>query len=304
MWRLAPNVQIQTFVHYRAKDGELQPIQITINEDGYRGRKPTEVNGRKVARVLCLGDSNFFGYPLDDSQAFPQVLANAVTRELPQRPVEVINGGVPGYSTVQGRLWHARMFAHTERDVLLLSFLNNDAWPQPRTDDASLRWYGSAWYSVSVLIHHSQLVCWLERWIFAASAKSREVPRVPLDEFAQNYESFIREAGKAAVIIVDYRAYRQYEPYSQKLRELAREKGVTYVSVAELIEQEMKEGHALARYPELAKRVQGRWGGLLLQRPYLWYFAEYYPEHLNELGVALLADHMAPLVAAALESRN
>ena len=43
--------------------------------------------------------------------------------------------------------------------------------------------------------------------------------------------------------------------------------------------------------------VKERWGGdHLAQHPYLTYFAEMKPEHLNEVGVALIADKVCDIL--------
>jgi len=130
------------------------------------------------------------------------------------------------------------------------------------------------------------------------------VPRVPRDQFVREYESFLTAAkqAQARVIVVDHRAYPEYEPYSRELQRLAQRHAVEYVPVAERLAERLKNLQTVEEYPDLAQRAYRRWGDMLGQRPYLWYYAEYYPEHLNELGVAWLADQIAPLIRARLEA--
>ena len=60
---------------------------------------------------------------------------------------------------------------------------------------------------------------------------------------------------------------------------------------------QLRDPRGLDPYRHLGERVARRWGpGMLQQHPYLWYFAEYSPEHLNEVGVAWLADRIAPML--------
>jgi lysophospholipase L1-like esterase len=303
LWRLVPNTRVTTSNHHHVPAGERQPVRITINDEGYRGIKAGGGDA-SAFRVLCLGDSNFFGYPLDDQFVFPRVLQDALTRGQPSRPIEVINGGVPGYSVVQGRQWYLDRFAQHRFDVILLSYLNNDAWLQPQTDTQLIERYASSSYSVSKLLQRSQLVSRLTSWLVPTVPPAEYVPRVPLDEFARSYEFFL-EAAKSRttrVIIVDYRAYPEYEPYSRQLRDLAQRYSVDYVPVAERVAERLKDLQTVKEYPELAERAYRRWGELLGQRPDLWYYAEYYPEHLNELGVAWLANQVALLIGPQLES--
>jgi lysophospholipase L1-like esterase len=304
LWRLVPNTQITTSNHHHAPGGQRQPVQITINSEGYRGRKLSGGQDDSTFRVLCLGDSNFFGYPLDDQYAFPQALEHALTRDKPARPIEVLNGGVPGYTVVQGKQWYWDRFRQHRFHVILLSYLNNDAWLQPQTDAQLIARYASASYAVSKLLQHSQLVSRMGSWLSPTVPTSEYVPRVPRDEFVRDYEFFLESAKQAQtrVIVVDHRAYPEYEPYSRELQGLAQRYAVDYVPVAERLTERLKNLQTVTEYPELAQRAHRRWGKLLGQRPYLWYYAEYYPEHLNELGVAWLADQIAPLIRTQLEA--
>ncbi len=303
LWRLVPGSQVTTSNHHHAPAGERQPVRITINGAGYRGREVSLAGDGSALRVLCLGDSNFFGYPLDDQFVFPHALENALTRSLPSRPIHVINGGVPGYTVVQGRQWYLERFGRHRFDVILLSYLNNDAWLQPQTDAQLIERYASASYSASKLLQHSQLVSRLTSWLAPVVSPSEYVPRVPLDQFVRYTEFFLETAQsrQMRVIIVDHRAYPEYEPYSRQLQALAQRYSADYVPVAERIAKRLKDLQTVTEYPELAELAYRRWGELLGQRPYLWYYAEYYPEHLNELGVAWLADQIAPLIRAKLE---
>jgi len=295
LWRLVPGTRVTTSNHHCAPGGERQTVRITINDQGYRGRTRPVGDEGTAFRVLCLGDSNFFGYPLDDQFVFPQVLENALRRGAPGRPVHVINGGVPGYTIAQGRRWYAEKFADQRYDVILLSYLNNDAWLQPQTDAELFARYDSLSYSVAKLLQHSQLASRMTAWLVPAVAPEQYVPRVPRDEFVRDYESLIdaAQSRQSRVIIVDHRAYPEYEPYSRQLQELARRRGVDYCPVAEQVAQRLKDLPTVEQYREQAERAYRRWGELLGQRPYLWYYAEYYPEHLNELGAAWLADQIA-----------
>lgn len=304
LWRLVPRTRVITSNHHHAPAGERQPVRITINDAGYRGRDAGVGDDGSAFRILCLGDSNFFGYPLDDQFAFPCVLENALARGLPGRPIHVFNGGVPGYTVVQGRPWYLDRFDQHHFDVILLSYLNNDAWLQPQTDAQLIERYSSTSYSASKLLQRSQLVSRLTGWLAPAVSPSQYVPRVPLDEFKQHCEFFLETAKsrQTRAIIVDYRAYPEYEPYSRQLQDLAQRYGVDYVPVAERVAERLKDLQTVTEYPELAERAYRRWGDLLGQRPHLWYYAEYYPEHLNELGVAWLADQIAPRIRAQLKS--
>lgn len=294
LWSLEPDTQLTSFNHHFRPGGEKQPIRITINSDGYRGAKLNEADST-ATRVLCLGDSNFFGYPLDDADTFPAVLEGTLNRHCPENRWMVINGGVPGYSVVQGWRWYQSKFQSKQFDVLLLSFLNNDAWRQPGRDLDLLTKASSPLQALGDLARNSRLVNWAESVSRPTVPKSKYVPRVSREEFIAHYRMLIDAARKAGtrVVILDYRAYLQYEQYSLALRALANEEQIGYVPVVERVAASLNDPSILQRYPAQAERIQRRWGAeLLAERPDLWYFAEFHPEHLNELGVAWLADQL------------
>lgn len=299
LWSLKPGVRIDTWNYHRGERGELQPVRITINPEGYRGEV---VAARKAdpqgVRVLCMGDSNFFGYPLDDADVFPRTLAAAMERNAPNKKVTIINGGVPGYTVLQGRRLYERMFSKHEYDWLLLSYLNNDAWLQPREDRELFRAQDSVAGRIAKIGNSVHLVRFAQSVLPQRVVPTeRKVPRVSLEEFVAAYREFIAAARVrgARVMILDYRGYSRYEPYSTALRELATAEKIGYVYVAELAIASLASGQPEGRYASLCDGVLRRWGAATLkQRPYLWYYAEYNPEHLNEVGAAWLAETVAP----------
>lgn len=299
LWRLDPGIQINSFNHHFAPDGEEQPIQITINDDGYRGRKLNESADGSPARVLCLGDSNFFGYPLDDHDTLPFVLEETLNRNCPRSRWEVVNAGVPGYTIVQGWKWYQSQFQQHHFDVLMLSFLNNDAWRQPNSDAQLFQNKSSSIQPLAELARQSRLVNWTESWFRREIPKQRYVPRVSKEDYATHYRLLVEAAQNAGtrVLILDYRAYDQYEPYSQVLRQLATEKQIDYIFVGGRVVAAVEDPANLEKYPSQKERVERRWrSGLLAERPYLWYYAEYHPEHLNELGVAWLSEQLSEML--------
>jgi lysophospholipase L1-like esterase len=81
---------------YRSS-GRRTPV--ATNAWGLRG--PDVSTDTLTRRVLVLGDSYTFGWGMDDAAGFVRLLETALRKELPQSPLEFINGGVPGYSIYQ-----------------------------------------------------------------------------------------------------------------------------------------------------------------------------------------------------------
>ena len=72
---------------------------IAINEDGYRGTPPAERQANTF-RILILGDSMAFGFGVADHETFAFLLEQQLQAANPQLNIQVINGAVPGYGTV------------------------------------------------------------------------------------------------------------------------------------------------------------------------------------------------------------
>jgi lysophospholipase L1-like esterase len=112
------------------RPGERIPAEdIRINEDGRRGPSSEPQTG--AARIVCLGDSVTFGFKVLEAAAYPTQLAQRLDKT---HRVQVINAGVPGYSSLQGRRMLARDGAALAADIVIVSYGSNDILDAPRRD--------------------------------------------------------------------------------------------------------------------------------------------------------------------------
>ena len=128
-WKLRPNVTIN--------DPNNTFWQGTVsNSLGFRCPEFTRNKPNNTLRVVCFGDSSTFGIgaKMEDTwpsllrQEFENEIANNVFDRSAEQHVEVINAGVPGYSSHQG-LQHMRQeLERLDADVVLASYANNDFW--------------------------------------------------------------------------------------------------------------------------------------------------------------------------------
>lgn len=84
------------------------------------------------ARLLTLGDSSVYGDTVGDDQVFSSLAARRLS--VSGARVDAANGGIPGYSTVQARVLHARIRTQVLADVVLVGTLWSDASPAGETD--------------------------------------------------------------------------------------------------------------------------------------------------------------------------
>ncbi len=96
---------------------------VATNSMGFRDREfgPPEPG---VFRILVLGDSVTFGHGVPGNATFARRLEVLLsTRE---RRVDVLNAGVPGWSTRQERIFYERHGEELAPDLVLVGFVLND----------------------------------------------------------------------------------------------------------------------------------------------------------------------------------
>jgi hypothetical protein len=92
---------------------------VRINENGLRDRPHSYERQNDTERILVLGDSFAWGYGVNESGRFSQLLEKSLN-------VEVINAGVSGYSTDQEFLWYKNEGIKYETDLVILVIAGND----------------------------------------------------------------------------------------------------------------------------------------------------------------------------------
>jgi lysophospholipase L1-like esterase len=98
---------------------------VRINAQGLRDRELAAAKLPGTLRILCLGDSVTFGHRVGPEEPYPRVLENLL-RSAGGEAIEVINAGVPGYSTFQQAAWLDRRGLTLEPDIVILGFVLND----------------------------------------------------------------------------------------------------------------------------------------------------------------------------------
>lgn len=92
---------------------------VRINEKGLRDRPHSYERQDDMGRILVLGDSFAWGYGVEESERFSQLLEKSLN-------VEAINAGVSGYSTDQELLWYRSEGIKYETNLVILVVAGND----------------------------------------------------------------------------------------------------------------------------------------------------------------------------------
>jgi hypothetical protein len=115
-WRHRPN-----------SSGELRTSEyrttVQYNSNGWRGLSRTYTKPRGVSRIVVLGASFVDGYTVQVQDRFTEVLEASLGP-----PFEVINLGVPGYSTDQELLLLEQQGWKYQPDLVVLASSYRDVW--------------------------------------------------------------------------------------------------------------------------------------------------------------------------------
>jgi hypothetical protein len=109
--------------HQPGQEGIFETPQfrtsLRINQKGLRDREYSYERENGTGRILVLGDSFAWGYGVEESERFSELLETSLG-------VEVINAGVSGYSTDQELLWFRDEGVKYDADLVILVFTGND----------------------------------------------------------------------------------------------------------------------------------------------------------------------------------
>jgi lysophospholipase L1-like esterase len=102
--------------HYRHK--------FDTNSKGFRGTREYAVpKPAKVFRIITLGDSVVDGYGVEDDQTFSALLERKLSA---QRPTEVANLGIAGFSTAEELIQLQNVGLELQPDLVVLGYFVND----------------------------------------------------------------------------------------------------------------------------------------------------------------------------------
>ena len=122
-WRLKTNLY---------NDGNPATIEdLSTGPHGFRGEN-YDFKVKKAAdafRIVCVGDSSTYGDSVRDNQTFSAMLQQRLRKRFPDRTVEVVNAGVPGYTSHQARRYVEYELLKLSPDVIVVMVGANDYIP-------------------------------------------------------------------------------------------------------------------------------------------------------------------------------
>ncbi len=228
-----------------------------LNSRGLRGPDFPDEKRPGTVRIVALGDSCTFNVQFSDvtrkpiplielEDPFPSILEGMLAPlATPGRRYQVVNGGVLGYSMLQGLRFFRRDVLRWNPDVILVRYVWNDHWAadpayrirsEPRS--AALRWIRwqmlrSRFYAFMVRLITTAMGQTLsahptDKPVPAGDAPPANALRAPPEEFAFGLRLIVQEARARGVIPILATApagvltekFRRSEAYAPMMRSL------------------------------------------------------------------------------------
>lgn len=191
----------------RTRFWKLQPSPPFANEAGLRGWLPSEgVPGAETLRIACVGDSCTFGAHVRYEESYGMVLEALLRQRLPNRRVETVIAGVPGYSTWQDRaVYEQHVQAMRPQVTVLYCGGWNDYVPAFGESD---RERATQWRLLRLVRGVGAAPTEEEREALWAAFRAGDAPhgrRVPPEDFVDNMDALVRMAtdhGGHVVLVV------------------------------------------------------------------------------------------------------
>lgn len=304
---------------------DKQPVTARTNSDRMRaGRDYAKPKPGGLYRVVCLGDSITFGWDLPAEATFPRLLEERLNGGARGGAFEVMNAGVPSYTTRQGLIWLDRDLMDFAPDLVVAEFGFNDAM------DWWLRMSGPARFEPDREVMRGVPGAWEKiepRWtdpvtefiekshagrIFLAaySAMTREGEgegwarsRVPPDDYRDNLLAIIEvaRAGGGDVILIS--AWGTPPEYRGVVKEVGKLRGVPVIDQSGIVERAINDPRSALDDERMAgalERLRERHGEDFLKgHPFYFFLVDVL--HPSEVSNILLVDE---LEKAALEARD
>lgn len=195
-WRLKGNLD-EEVLH----ESEDRLFRIRTSESGFRGGAE-----EGSVDVVALGCSTTFGWGVEEREAWPEVLED-------QTGLSVLNGGVPGHSTHQGRSVAMELLDLNPR-LLVLGWLVRDAQRSSQADKMARAPRG---------LRNTRVVRWLSRSRTAQRGQTAGGERrVSPEDFGANLQAVIDAAKERGIpVLLLQFPMQQVEPdYQRALQNL------------------------------------------------------------------------------------
>lgn len=232
-WKFKPDQVLDAEGIYR------KPV--VINSHGFRGKEFSGIKPEGTFRIICLGDSSTFGWSVGEDETYPYYLERILREKYKDARFEVLNLGVTGYSSRQGRELFSRIAMGFEPDMVVFAFGPNDRLPALKSDSEHLRDRTWAVGRVQVFLNRIQLYKLIKSGVIYVENRSKGLSldpatyipklkrKVNQEEFRDNareVEKLCDGIGAGMILVnVDYPS-EPMDPAAKLMNEEAKKAGV------------------------------------------------------------------------------
>ena len=113
---------------------KLESNKHGYNSFGMRDREFSRTKTDGTYRIICMGDSVTFGWPTPPEETYPKILEKILNTKSINLKYEVLNAGVPGYTSYQGLKFLEKDILSYNPDLIVVYFGINDMGLSIRPD--------------------------------------------------------------------------------------------------------------------------------------------------------------------------
>jgi len=191
---------------------EFSYLRYHIDKDGFRGDEVIEP--KPDLRILALGNSCTFGWGVQHNLIFTERLEKILSTQMPGKTVEIINAGVPGYSSYQGLKYYTEDLTKYDADIVLIMFGWNDQWTAGSNISDADQQLPPQWVlSLRNIMTRTRLYQLMRKILLSLSEPESKaevyhsggVHRVSTEEFNSNLKQIVkdvRENGSIPILMV------------------------------------------------------------------------------------------------------
>jgi len=114
----------------------LKGVVYNTNSLGFRGQEIANPAAANTQLVVMMGDSSIFGFNVEESGNLPQQIEAYLREHSAAGTVEVLNAGVPGYTSTQGLIQLRTRILRFKPQLILLSYGWNEKYSKAQSLEA------------------------------------------------------------------------------------------------------------------------------------------------------------------------
>jgi len=298
-YKMIPNISVRAVNTVNRIELEKgMTVLLESNSDGYRTAEIPREKAPGVYRIAVLGDSTAFGWGVEPQERYSRLLEDKLNAEGTGFRYEVMNFGIPGYTSYHGREVFDRYAMKYSPDMVIFTFGANDGKLITQGAKKMLQNKGVL-DDVKYLLWNLKTYKLLRKWILSRTdpfakktgvtkTEEKKVPYATLQEYRSNLEYMIDRCSGQGIRPVLLGLCCPIE-YLAKMTALGRSKHIpAFDGMGYLIKRipDILNGKS---YPDLALFYRQLYGEEVLQARRLLYVTND-TCHPNRLGHQLIAD--------------